>query len=198
MRELALAYKRPFGVTGGDTPEERVRELLVGNSDEAARAINGLEATLSRADVPLHTQILSADFGYQHDELQQPCLLGAELAFARDPAAVHGWSDDLVQSLVAFRLTDYRHEAVEWCSPLFQQRPKIISELLIAYASQCLLRRDESSIGLGLLVREASIRTGATRDSAAATRFPQASAAPSAAPVELRVASGSAATPSCR
>ena len=154
MRELALAYRRPFGVTGGDTPEERVRELLVGNSDEAARAINGLEATLSRADVPLHTQILSADFGYQHDELQQPCLLGAELAFARDPAAVHGWSDDLVQSLVAFRLTDYRHEAVEWCSPLFQQRPKIISEVLIAYASQCLLRRYDSSIGLWLLVRE--------------------------------------------
>ena len=155
MHKLAMSYHGRFTNIHGETPEERVRDLLVGDSAEAARAIAGLEAVIARSDLPTVEEILADDLERKSDPLMSACLLGAELADARDPNAVHGWTDDLVRRLVAFRLTDGTGDVPRWYNLLAEHRPAIVAEVLGTYAQQSLLQRAEHSIsGLWALGRE--------------------------------------------
>jgi len=155
MYKVAFSYRGHFTDIQGETPEERVRELLVGSAQEAARAIAGLEVTLTRTDLPSVTEILAADLEQRHHFLRPACLLGAELAVARDSNVPHGWSDDLVRRLVAFRLTDSTGDTPHWYKLLGEHRPAPVGEVLGTYARQCLISRAEQSItGLWPLARE--------------------------------------------
>ena len=155
MHELAFAYRGHFTNIQGETPEARICDLLVGDAREAAQAIVGLEATLTRTDLPSVAEILAADPAQRPHFLRSACLLGAELAVARDSNVPHGWSDDLVRRLVAFRLTDGTGDTPHWYKLLGEHRPALVGEVLGTYARQRLISRAEQSItGLWPLARE--------------------------------------------
>jgi hypothetical protein len=155
MHDLAFSYRGHFTDIRGETPEERVREMLGGDAREAAQAIAGLEATLTRTDLPSVPEILAADLAQPPHFLRSACLLGAELAAARDSNTPLGWSDDLVRRLVAFRLTHGTGDTPHWYERLAEHRPALVGEVLGTYARQCLLLRAEQSItGLWPLARE--------------------------------------------
>lgn len=155
MANVALAYRGSFTDVRGDTPQERVRELLVCDENGAKRAIAGLEATLRRTDLPSVEEIFEADFDQRPHYIRPACLLAAELVQARSANAVLEWDDDLVKKLVAFHLTDGSGNGADWYGVLAQYRHHVVAEVLGAYAQRCLMQRPEQSItGLWSLARE--------------------------------------------
>ena len=155
MHDLALAYRGNLFNIRGETPEERVREFLAGDAAEAGRAVEGIQATLVRTDIPTVEDILAADLAQQPYYLRAACLLGAKLACDRDPTAPSEWDDELVRRLIAFHLTNGVESNANWYNILVQDRPQVVAEVLGVYAQQCLARRAEQSItGLWPLARE--------------------------------------------
>lgn len=156
MHKLALAYSGRFTDIRAETPLERVQEILAGSLDEAVSAIAGIEATITRTDLPSVAEILEADLESKEHFLRPACLLGAEVAYARNSNSPLAWTDDLIRRLVAFRLTDGTGDVPAWYNLLAECRPRIVAEVLGAFAHQRLLHRAEQSItGLWPLAREA-------------------------------------------
>lgn len=155
MHQIALAYDKRYSDIHGDTPEERVQDLLGGTIEEAKSAIGGLEATLARTDLPDVDDILKADLGGRSHFIHPACLLGASLVFERDPKLILSWPDSLVRKLAAFWLTDGVGDQPEWFAALAEARPTIIAPVLEKYAIQTIRHRPMTNVtGLWQLARE--------------------------------------------
>ena len=128
MHKLALAYSGRFTDIRAETPLERVQEILAGSLDEAVSATAGIEATITRTDLPSVAEILEADLESKEHFLRPACLLGAELAYARNSNSPLAWTDDLIRRLVAFRLTDGTGDVPAWYNLLAECRPRIVAE----------------------------------------------------------------------
>lgn len=134
LRAIAFAHEKRFSDIRGETPEARVQDLLGGSLDEARAAIAGLEAVLSRSDLPSVEQILALDRETRYHSIRPACLIGAQLAHTRDPAAPLRWPAQLAQRLVAFRLTEGLGEAPQWYMVLAARRPEDVAAVLAPYA----------------------------------------------------------------
>lgn len=155
MNNLTRAYHGHFMDVHGETPEERVQDFLAGDATEAHRAIASFEAVLQRSDLPTAEEILAADLEQQSHRIREACLLGADLAQARDADSPLSWSDDLVRRWVAFRLTHGTDQGQGWYALLAERRPRLVADVLCSYARQCLLQRAGMSItGLWPLARD--------------------------------------------
>jgi hypothetical protein len=155
MHQIALAYDSRYTDIHGDTPAERVQDFLGGSIEEAKSAISGLEATLARTDLPDVDDILKTDLAGRQHYIRPACLLGAALAFERNPTAIVNWLDNLVRKLAAFWLTEGVGDQPEWFSVVAATRPAIVAPVLVKYAVQTIRRRSERSVtGLWPLARE--------------------------------------------
>lgn len=155
MHQIALAYDSRYSDIHGDTPAERVQDFLGGTIEEAKSAIGGLEATLARTDLPDVDDILKTDLAGRHHYIRPACLLGASLAFERDPNAILSWPDGLARRLAAFWLTEGVGDQPEWFSVVAATRPAMVAPVLEKYAVQTIRRRPETSVtGLWPLARE--------------------------------------------
>ncbi len=155
MHQIALAYDERYSDIRGDTPAERVQDLLGGTIEEAMLAISGLEATLARTGLPEIDDILKTDLAGRSHSIRPACLLGASLAFERDPKAILNWPDGLVRKLAAFWLTEGVGEQPEWFSEAAAKRPAIVAPVLEKYAVQTIRRRSVTNVtGLWPLARE--------------------------------------------
>jgi len=134
LQAIAFAYEERFFDVRGETPQARVQDLLGGSLDEARAAIAGLEAVLSRSDLPSVEQILALDRETRSHPISPACLIGAQLVHARDPAAPLHWPEKLAQRLVAFRLTEGLGEAPQWYTVLAARRPDDVAAVLAPYA----------------------------------------------------------------
>lgn len=155
MRDLAYAHEKRFSDIRGNSPEERVQDFLGGSIEEAKASIKGLEATLTRNDLPEAEAILKAGLDGGAHYIRHACLLGASLAFARDPNSALSWPDSLARKLVAFWLTEGFGEQPDWFSILGASRPALVAPILENYAVQKIRRRAETNVaGLWLLAKE--------------------------------------------
>lgn len=155
MHQIALAYDKRYIDIHGDTPAERVQDLLGGTIEEAISAIGGLEATLARADLPEVDDILKTGLAGRSHYIRPACLLGALLAYERDPRSPLGWPDDLVRKLAAFWLTEGIGEQPEWFSAVAAQRAVVVAPVLGRFAAQRIRKRSESNVaGLWALARD--------------------------------------------
>lgn len=155
MHQVALTYDERYANIEGETPVERVQDFLGSTIEEAKGAIAGMEAVLDRADLPGAEEILRSSFEGRFHYIRSACLLGASLAFQRNPAIAAGWSDELAGTLAAFWLTEGVGEMPEWFSTLAVQRPAVIAPVYERFAIQQIRKRGESSIpGLWELARE--------------------------------------------
>jgi len=158
MHTLAMVHLGHVLDIRGDTPEERLSALIGGGADEVMRAIAGLEATLARGDLPTVEEILELGFKGQYHYLRPASLLAADLVQINDPNAPLAWTDDLARRLIAFRLTNASGDPSDWYTFLIQHRPKVVAEVLEAYARQGLKSFAEHCVtGLWPLAREDSL-----------------------------------------
>ena len=155
MHQIALAYDSRYTDIHGETPAERVQDFLGGSIEEAKSAISGLEATLARKDLPDVDDILKTDLAGRSHFIRPACLLGASLAFERNPNAILTWPDSLVRRLAAFWLTKGVGDQPEWFSVAAVTRPAVVAPVLGKYAVQTIRRRPETGVtGLWPLARE--------------------------------------------
>lgn len=155
MNQIALAYDERFIDIQGETPVERVQDFIGGTTQEANAAITGVVATLALPDLPKVDEILRLNLAGRAHLIRPACLLGASLAFERDPESTRNWPDALAGKLAAFWLTEGVGDQPEWFSSLAALRPAVIAPVLIRYAAQTIRRRSVTSVaGLWMLARE--------------------------------------------
>ena len=159
MHHLALAYRGRFSDIDGDTPEARLQEYTDGGATDVADALAGFEAALTRSDLPSVSEILTTGLAQQEHLIRPACLVGAELASARDPDAPAHWSDELASRLVAFWLTDGTGETPAWYEQLARGRPEVVAPVMIAFAKRSIRERPDSSVpGLWSLAKDDDLR----------------------------------------
>jgi hypothetical protein len=162
LRQIAFAYDERFYDIRGETPADRVQDFLGGEKDsdaareEARAVIDGQIATLQRTDLPSIDEILETDRKGRSHYIRVACLLGAKLAFERDPDVATNWPDALAGKLAAFWLTDGTGDEPGWYETLAATRPALVAPVLERLTIQQLRKRGETHVtGLWRLAREA-------------------------------------------
>ena len=146
MHQLALAYRDRFTDIRGETPEARIQDYLGDDAALVVDAITGLEASLTRQDLPAVADILTLGFEQREHFIRPACLVGAELATHRDPNAALTWTEALAGRLVAFWLTDGTGDMPAWYRLLARRRPGWVAVVLGAYARQHFRKRPDQSV----------------------------------------------------
>jgi hypothetical protein len=159
LGRVARAYQKRFSDLSGETPIERVQDLLVSDTSTAQAAIRSVDESLKRSDLPSAKEVLKFDAEGKSHFLRSVALLAAARSFEGDPAATEIWSTDLVQTLIAFYLTDNMGGLPDWYRFLAGQRPTLVAPILVQYAVPKFRTKGEGSVaGLWALSSEPNQR----------------------------------------
>jgi hypothetical protein len=159
LQRIASAYHGLFTDIHGDTPEQRVQELLVSDSATAASAIENLSRVLGRADLPSADEVFRTDAAGKFHYLRPAALLAAKFVHERDEQSVDNWLESLLSTLVAFWLTDGTGDMPGWYRRAVEIRPAEVAPLYLHYAKPKLRRKGSLVVtGLWALSREAGHR----------------------------------------
>jgi hypothetical protein len=118
----------------GETPRERVQDLLVVDEATADGAIRGLRFVLQRSDLPGPSEILEARKRDQRLFLGRPCLLAAKLISIENPQAWKDWSEALRRTLVAFYCAE-NDEVPLWYAALAAESPAVVAEVVLQFTA---------------------------------------------------------------
>lgn len=155
FHQIAVAHEHGFSDLRGDTPLQRVRNLLVSDEATAQATIDALPLILARNDLPTMDEAIAVEAKSKQYFVQPAALLAARLAFERDPSVALQWQEDLAQRLVAYYLTDGTGDMPDWYRELAQRRPEWVAPVLVAYALAKLKRKAAQAItGLWALSKE--------------------------------------------
>lgn len=155
LDKIASAYHGRFAEIGGDSPEQRVQELLVSDNATATMAIECLSRVLSRVDLPSADDVFRTDAVGKYHYLRPAALLAAKMAYERNQQAVDAWSASLLSTLVAFWLTDGTGEMPGWYKRAAEIRHDEVGLLYLRYAKPKLRRKGPLMLtGLWALSRE--------------------------------------------
>lgn len=156
FHEVANAYKGRYYNVRGDTPVERLEELVDHDSQLVLAALSGLKQAPFRPDLPDVEEIVSLDLNGEHHYIRLPCLVAAQEHFAENPDAFLASSDAVLKRLVAFRLTDGTGATPEWVNALAGARPDLYADVLTMYATQLFASADKFVHGLYALCYDES------------------------------------------
>ncbi len=155
LHNLALAYKGRYSDIHGETPEARLQDLMGGGAAEVETALGHLAATLQRTDLPTVEEILTSGLAGKEHFVRPASLIAAEIAYAKNPAVVPTWSEDLFKHLVAFWLTDGTENEPAWYGSAIHFAPQWVADVMIPYALQVIRKGKASSpTGLWALARK--------------------------------------------
>lgn len=155
VHQLVGAHEKHFYDISGDTPEQRVQDLLVSDEQTARDAIAGLAHVLQRDDLPSADETLRLDAKGKYHLLRPAALLAAALAYASTPSAVDTWTDSLLAALAASWLTDGTGEMPGWYEYAVESRPFVVAPVLVRHVLARLRRKGPLFItGLWQLSRE--------------------------------------------
>lgn len=156
LDRITSAYYGRFTDIQGDSPEQRVQDLLVSDNATAALAIDRLSHVLSRADLPSTDDVFRTDAAGKYHFLRPAALLAAEMAYERNQQAVDTWPEPLLSTLVAFWLTYGMGDMPGWYKRAAEIRPDEVAPLYLRYARPRLRRKGSLLVtGLWALSREA-------------------------------------------
>lgn len=141
LMHVAIAYDRGFSDIRGETPLQRVRDLLVTDDDIAAAVIAAFPLVLNRSDLPGTDEVLALEKERRRSYLQPAALLAATLTTGKDRHAFRKWSRPLAERLWAYYLCDGTGNAPEWFELLAQERAEWMAPILLKYATPKLKRK---------------------------------------------------------
>lgn len=136
LHNVAAAYCDRYGDVQGETPWERLLDLLDGDSELADAALTGLRLSLFRSDLPSVEEIVKLAAKGQVAYIGLPCLVAAEERYREAPETVLTLPVDLLKRLLAFRYADGIGEKAAWEKVLLEARPSLAAEVLVAYATR--------------------------------------------------------------
>jgi hypothetical protein len=117
----------------GDTPRERLLNLLNQNDDWVEQALNGLRQCLRRNDLPSAQDILDLHAKQRCYNLAAPCLAAMALRQDEDPVTALALPDNVLETVVAFRLTNDYGSDPEWFKELLKARPKTVASVALPF-----------------------------------------------------------------
>ena len=159
LYRLALAYKNRLSGIGGDTPHDRLQNLVGGGKVRFETALQHLKASLARSDLPTAEEILESGLESKEHFVRPACLVAADIAFSENSNVVQTWSDDLFRRLVAFWLTDGTYNEPDWYANAVRSKPKLVAEVMVPFAVQMIRKRPASNVtGLWALARKDDLR----------------------------------------
>ncbi len=160
LQRITSAYNDLFTDIHGDTPEQRVQELLVTDAAIAALVIDNLAQVLGRADLPTADDVFRTDAAGKYHYLRPAALLAAKFAHERDERAVDTWPEPLLSTLVAFWLADGSGDMPGWYRRAVETRPEAVAPLYLRHVRVRLRRKGSLMVtGLWALSREAGHRS---------------------------------------
>lgn len=138
MHELAGVWIDRFYDIHGDTPVERFDNYCKNGHEVLVAAEAGFLLSPNRLDLPTVDEIIKLNIEQKGHFIRLPCLIGMELIWQNDPREIARLTNDILRRMIAFRLTYGADNTPEWFLHLVQQRPELVAEVLIAYASATL------------------------------------------------------------
>lgn len=159
LHHIALAHEDRYHGIQGQTPEHRIADLLGAEPTEVEKALQALDDTLTRDDLPTVEAILELEARQKEHFLCAPALLAARRACAASEQAWQAWSPELRRRLVAFWLTWGADEEPTWFKALAAELPDLVAPILVRYANGKLRRKGPQAItGLWALTHDDSRR----------------------------------------
>ncbi|SAK47916.1 hypothetical protein AWB80_01160 [Caballeronia pedi] len=130
VQAIAYAHEKIHDDHQGETPLERVADLLVVDDTVAERAIEAMKRIVDAENLPSLANIVSGGrrVGYGYPA-SFPALLAAKLCFF-DGADVTSWRQSVVEALLGFYMIDSGSPLPGWLRALAESKPDQVSDLM--------------------------------------------------------------------
>jgi len=148
FEQLAKVWLKRFTDISGETIAERFASYSDWGAELMRAAESGFKLTPLRDDLPTVDEIIGSSLEKRQYLICQPCLLGMELRWQENPTGLQALADDVLKRMIAFRLTYPFGETPEWYGWLAQQRPGLMTEVLVNYASAAIKAGQSSVSGI--------------------------------------------------
>ncbi|OHC69597.1 MAG: hypothetical protein A3H93_02885 [Rhodocyclales bacterium RIFCSPLOWO2_02_FULL_63_24] len=152
--DLARAHEGSFTGARDGAPLQRMEKLFEGNTALVEASLIGLRRCVTRMDLPTTADIVDlARKGREH-YIRRPCLVGMELLHQDDPLSILALDDDLLLRMLAFRFTYDVGDQPDWLGLLLRERPALVADALVAYATPMLKAGHEHISSLHALAHD--------------------------------------------
>lgn len=148
MHQLAMVYFGRYREAKGETPIERLQAFFGNDAGITLAVLAGLRSCLSRNDLPSVREIVELCAQGRHHFIAEACLAGVEELAREGEAAVVALDGAVQERLVVFRLTHDFGNTPAWFNTLVRERPQVVADVLVAYASAMFKARKEHVSGL--------------------------------------------------
>lgn len=132
---VARAFKGLYSNVRGETPVDRLKELLDEDTDLVLAALGGLHQSPFRTDLPSVEEIVGLALNREQHYIRLPCLIAAEDLFREAPDSFLTWPEEVLKRLVAFRLTDGTGAEPDWVKSLASAKPDLYAGVFTVYAA---------------------------------------------------------------
>lgn len=147
LYELAQAYLNMYSDIQGETPHDRLKNILGGDEELVSAAYTGFRRCLGRDDLPSVAEIVDLEIEGRMHLIRQPCLVGMEELYCSDREAALQLDGEVLRKLLAFGFTGLSMDSV-WFKALVQSRPEMVADVLVAYALPLLRKGHEHVLGM--------------------------------------------------
>lgn len=148
LHDLAQAYNGLFYDVKGDTPRERLDNFLGGDRELVEAAYAGFRHALGRGDLPSVNEIVQLEINGKMFFIRSACLVGMDELYQSNPTGALQLEEDVLSRMLAFRFSYDIGDNPAWVTALIQTRPKLVSEVLLAYSLPMLRSGKEHVSGL--------------------------------------------------
>jgi hypothetical protein len=149
------AYLNFYSHLNEETPEARLLDLLNNDAAWVRLAFKGLRQCLLRADMPMAEGIIDLNVKGQRYNLATPCLAAIDLRYTENPASAFDLLPAILESVVAFRLTNNFESTSAWFKQLIAQRPAILATVMQRLITAQIAAKKEHVDGLHALAHDA-------------------------------------------
>ena len=135
FNQLAAVYLGRVIDIQGKTPEARLARFFADDSRLVSQANTALRLAHLQADLPDIRDILRLENEGRRYAVSDACLIGAKLQYGDDPLAASHWPDALASRLLAFHLTGSAQDDPPWFGTLIKDRPDLVADVYLRYAT---------------------------------------------------------------
>lgn len=153
--EISNAYLNFFHHSNETTPDARLLELLNQSQEWKELALHGLRQCLFRKDLPTATDIVELNAQGRRYNIATPCMAAMALRWTENSATALELPDPVLETMVAFRLTNNYDTTPEWFKRLTTTRPDIVALVMGPLINAQVTAKKEHVDGLYALAHDA-------------------------------------------
>ncbi len=154
LREIGQAYLDALHNSNLKSPEERLLKLCQENTYWVDLALEGLRQCLHRTDLPDAKQILDLHVESRFLRISAACLAAMHLRFQESPSDALNLRQELLRTLIAFRLTSRDRTPPTWFAKLTEERPDLVTPILQTLVQKELSKKATHLSGLNAFIHD--------------------------------------------